>query len=89
MLTEGQLSGYKVALLVSYSDVLNVDSLTLEAFSVIHSLGESGVYNDMSCQSYHVLFPGPVTKCGIKPVKNISTELSKLKLNSCDESLYM
>jgi len=70
LLTEGQLSGHKIALLVSYSDVLTVDSLTLEPFNIIHKIDA-------------------VTECGIKPVKNISSELSKLKLNVCDESLYM
>jgi len=70
LLTGGQLSGHKVALLVSFSEVLAVDSLTLASFSPIHNIDV-------------------ITKCGIKPVKNISDTLTKLKLTSCDESLYM
>ena len=87
LLTEGQLTGHKIALLVSYSDVLTVDSLTLEPFNIIHKIGELKVrITDAPIED---IFLDAVTECGIKPVKKISSELSKLKLNVCDESLYM
>ena len=41
LLTAGQLSGHKVALLLSYSEVLAVDSLTLASFSPIHNIGRN------------------------------------------------
>ena len=39
LLAAGQLSGHRVALLLSFSEVLAVDSLTLAAFSPIHDIG--------------------------------------------------
>ena len=39
VLTAGQLSGHKVALLLSYSEVLTTDSLTLASFSPLHDIG--------------------------------------------------
>ena len=42
VLTAGQLSGHRVALLLSYSEVLTVDSLSLASFSPIHDIGRDG-----------------------------------------------
>ena len=86
VLTAGQLSGHRVALLLSYSEVLTVDSLSLASFSHIHDIGRDGTTCSFSSDQF---FSDVVTKCGIKPVKNISEALTKLKLTSCDESLYM
>ena len=65
-----QMAGQKAMLIMAYTEVLVVDSLTLAPFSVCHKLGA-------------------VTKAGIKKVANIGGELSKLKMLTSDDSLYM